>query len=60
MCADKTKCVNKKSWCDTIVDCSDLSDELNCRCKERIHKDKVCDGYFDCPDGEDEKGCFGK
>ncbi len=48
--------------CDTEEDCTDGSDEADCRgflCGdgEEIPEGFVCDGETDCPGGEDEEGC---
>ncbi|XP_044743692.1 serine protease nudel [Chrysoperla carnea] len=58
-CRDGSKCIAKTQWCDSNIDCPDLSDELSCSCKHRVDKSRLCDGFFDCPNGEDELGCFG-
>ncbi|KAK0098199.1 hypothetical protein PV326_010521 [Microctonus aethiopoides] len=55
--------------CDGIIDCPDLSDEINCAyCQEGnmhcgvgrvcIPNVKRCDGKIDCPNGNDEKDCL--
>ena len=59
-CKNGLKCIEESFWCDGYVHCSDISDETNCTCKDRLDKTRICDGYFDCPQGEDELGCFGK
>ncbi|XP_041970500.1 serine protease nudel [Aricia agestis] len=58
-CDNGEACIDSKQWCDGIVHCSDVSDELRCSCKDRVDAARICDGYFDCPLGEDEMGCFG-
>ncbi|XP_069675229.1 serine protease nudel-like [Periplaneta americana] len=58
-CWDGLECVSSSEWCDGIVHCNDTSDERDCRCQDRLDKNRMCDGYFDCPQGEDELGCFG-
>ncbi|CAH1399077.1 unnamed protein product [Nezara viridula] len=58
-CENEQKCIKEESWCDSNIDCVDVSDESKCTCKDRIHEEKMCDGYFDCPQGEDELECFG-
>lgn len=70
-CNRSKKCVPKHSVCDTIMDCEDASDELNCtfsecssrqfQCKNKrcILTEDVCDGADDCGDNTDEKNCPG-
>ncbi|XP_066908844.1 serine protease nudel [Halyomorpha halys] len=58
-CENEQKCIKKENWCDSRIDCIDISDESKCTCKDRIQDEKLCDGYFDCPLGEDELECFG-
>ncbi|XP_070512102.1 serine protease nudel isoform X2 [Cardiocondyla obscurior] len=55
---DNLECVPEMKWCDGRIDCTDVSDEISCSCRDRISQDRLCDGYFDCPRGEDELGCF--
>ncbi|XP_064093496.1 uncharacterized protein LOC135206154 isoform X2 [Macrobrachium nipponense] len=54
--------------CNSIPDCSDGSDELNCienncfdnfKCRDNecIERQYVCDGIANCRDGEDEMNC---
>uniref|UniRef100_T1GX86 Uncharacterized protein n=1 Tax=Megaselia scalaris TaxID=36166 RepID=T1GX86_MEGSC len=57
-CYGENQCILQSKWCDSIVDCSDGSDESACSCKNRLSKARICDGYADCPVGEDEVGCF--
>lgn len=58
-CYESNQCIKGKKWCDSVVDCSDGSDESACSCKDRLARTRICDGYADCPVGEDEIGCFG-
>ena len=64
-------CVSVHKLCDSVDDCPNGEDELEChvqetlscpgfvRCKKGqcIHFDQVCDGIIDCPDGDDEVLC---
>ena len=68
MCNSSKKCIPKRSRCDSIKDCDDLSDELNCKVKECGDKELEfkcknnncvraayqCDGMNDCGDNSDE------
>jgi hypothetical protein len=51
-------CVPKTSFCDTINDCEDKSDEpAECSCGtylEIAHPEKICDGTVNCMDRSDE------
>lgn len=58
-CFGTNQCIPKASWCDSVVDCLDSSDETVCSCKSRLDSNKICDGYSDCPLNGDEIGCFG-
>ncbi|XP_066143818.1 prolow-density lipoprotein receptor-related protein 1 [Euwallacea fornicatus] len=63
------QCVPLYFYCDTIKDCHDGSDEIDCIqcnpetqivCKPRsdcLPSASRCDGKIDCPDGTDERDC---
>lgn len=64
-CVDGT-CIDKRQVCDGLYDCVDMSDELNCPCRENemtcangvcVGLDWICDGDDDCGDGTDEMNC---
>ncbi|XP_045115782.1 mucin-5AC-like isoform X2 [Portunus trituberculatus] len=62
------RCIPRNSRCNSVPDCSDKSDELDCKenncfgnfqcrdgeCIERLY---VCDGVTNCQDGDDELNC---
>ncbi|KAG0715556.1 Low-density lipoprotein receptor-related protein 1B [Chionoecetes opilio] len=62
------RCIPRSSRCNSVPDCSDASDELDCKenscfgnfqcqdgkCMERMY---VCDGITNCWDGDDELNC---
>ncbi|XP_072809823.1 suppressor of tumorigenicity 14 protein isoform X1 [Vicugna pacos] len=61
------RCVAKELRCDGWADCTDYSDERDCKCNA-THQFTcgdsfckplfwVCDSVNDCEDGSDEKGC---
>ena len=61
-CINSEECISFEDVCNRVVDCSDRSDEIHCRCvdylrKEETHRHKVCDGVIDCHDQSDERDC---
>lgn len=71
-CSTSGECLDESQRCDGTVDCTDKSDELNCK-KLKCHADQFkcvdeqqcipieqrCDKNFNCRDESDEKGCSG-
>ncbi|KAK8740552.1 hypothetical protein OTU49_002964, partial [Cherax quadricarinatus] len=62
------RCIPRSAHCNSVPDCSDLSDEHDCRenncfgnfqCLdgECIERQYVCDGVTNCRDGDDELNC---
>lgn len=63
--------IAKQFYCDSICDCSQCDDEINCSltkcdkpneimCQDKsscIEPSKICDSSFDCKDHSDEIGC---
>ncbi|GAB1603853.1 MAM and LDL-receptor class A domain-containing protein 2-like isoform X2, partial [Argonauta hians] len=71
-CSNK-ECIKTSYWCNKMQDCTDGSDEQNCRetqagecnddqfqCNdgECIDAYEVCDGIQHCKDGKDERNCI--
>lgn len=64
---DTSKCISQDKLCDGMVDCTDGTDEQNCKvCTENqfqcsngdcINAEFVCDKFRDCADASDEHDC---
>lgn len=65
---DGSYCISVKDRCDSIEDCTDGSDEVNCKeegCPNNfqctsgqcLKRHLVCDGIINCNDGTDEINC---
>ncbi|XP_045162719.1 prolow-density lipoprotein receptor-related protein 1-like isoform X5 [Mercenaria mercenaria] len=64
---DTSRCVSQAHICDGKAQCTDGTDEQNCKeCKgnefhcddgDCIPSNRTCDGYYDCVDGSDEYNC---
>lgn len=64
-----SQCIPLSYYCDSIEDCDDGSDELNCPVchppnqifcaplSQCLSSSVRCDGTKDCPDGSDERDC---
>lgn len=66
-CGDNT-CLPAGHRCDTVPECADGSDEVDCPCGigqltcgdgTCVGEAQVCDQFLDCSDGADESGCGG-
>ncbi|GJQ82117.1 hypothetical protein Trydic_g15904 [Trypoxylus dichotomus] len=70
-CTGEDMCIEKQRKCNTVFDCKDHSDEVNCTycpigqaacdyistfCFSPLRQ--RCDGVVDCPGAEDELNCF--
>lgn len=66
---DNKQCIESTKYCDRIIDCPDLSDEVNCpphvcesgqfQCDSGtcIDESLKCNNAYDCPDASDELDC---
>ena len=59
-CRKIFQCVNEPARCNMVQDCLDMTDELECTCRDYIQALtpwRICDGTPDCPQWTDEIGC---
>jgi len=62
-CVEEKSAGNGSIRCDAKNDCMDMTDELECTCREYLManpwtaENYICDGHPDCPNWTDEMGC---
>ena len=59
-CRKMYACIPISMRCNKKIECSDMSDELGCTCRDYVESQTpwlICDGHPDCQNWEDEIGC---